>query len=92
MRFRSASETLPKAAVVIELGPQSVLRAPLRQNRPDLKIVSLMKKKADACHTAHVAIDELWSLGVPIQWEALPVDSSLDTAEGKIAQTVPALE
>lgn len=82
VHFRTACANIPQDAVVIEVGPQPVLRAPLRQNRPDLKLVVIVKKDRPAAETLGDAVTELWTSGVPVKWDSQPPPQGQTIAEG----------
>lgn len=71
--FTEAAGQIPKNAVVLEVGPHSVLRSPLRQCRPDLPYVAAMKRGADGAETVPASVCELWRKGASLHWPAAPV-------------------
>ena len=73
MLFNAASQGIPEEAVIIEIGPHAILRSPLRQCRPDLPYVSLMKKGDCGLATLTAGLEDMWRHGVPVQWQADPV-------------------
>ena len=67
---------------MVEVGPQPVLRAPMRQSRPDLKFTCLMAKDMDSADTLQEAMVDLWTSGVPIAWKVRPNEEAAEEAEG----------
>ena len=81
--FTGAAAQVPKDALLIEIGPHSILRSPLRQNRPDLGYVNVMRKGEDGQQSLATAIGDMWRKGVPVQWKADAVPSSEAGTEGE---------
>ena len=79
MLFNAASQGIPEGAVIIEIGPHSILRSPLRQCRPDLPYVSLMKKGDCGLATLSAGLEDMWRHGVPVRWQA---DAVVEGAPG----------
>ena len=67
--FTSAAAQIPDNAFVLEIGPHSILRSPIRQCRPGLKYVGAMRKGACGVETLTAAVGELWRAGVPVHWK-----------------------
>lgn len=80
--FTDAAAQIPENAVIVEIGPHSILRSPLRQNRPELKYVGVMRKGACGVETLNSAVAEMWRSGVPVHWEASPVPQGGSGTEG----------
>jgi fatty acid synthase len=66
--FRQACANVPKGAVVLEIGPHSVLSSALRQNRPDLQYLSVMKRGRSSVETLQDALAGLWLKGATVTW------------------------
>ena len=86
MLFTGAAQQIPKDSLLVEIGPHSILRSPLRQSRPDLGYVNVMRKGEDAVQSLTTAVGDMWRKGVAVQWKADPVPESHIGAEGKISQ------
>ncbi len=84
--FTGAAQQIPKDSLLVEIGPHSILRSPLRQSRPDLGYVNVMRKGEDAVQSLTTAVGDMWRKGVAVQWKADPVPESHIGAEGKISQ------
>lgn len=84
VRFTDAASAVPAGAILLEIGPHSILRSPLRQSRPDLPYVGAMKKGDSAVETLEAAVCELWGRGVPVQWDATPVPNKPQACEGAL--------
>ena len=72
---------VPKDAILLEIGPHAILRSPLRQSRPELPYVGLMRKAECGLETLGAAVGELWRRGVGVQWATDAVPSGLKEAE-----------
>ena len=83
--FTDAAKAVPNGALLLEIGPHSILRAPLRQSRPDLGYVSLMKKGTDGVSTVSSAVGDLWRSGVAVHWSTKDVPSNATGTEGKLS-------
>ena len=83
MLFTDAMAAIPSDAVLVEIGPHSVLRSPLRQGRPDLGYVALMQKGKCGLGSLSRAVADLWLKGAAIQWPAEEVPSGMKGAECK---------
>ncbi|KAK9803511.1 hypothetical protein WJX73_000573, partial [Symbiochloris irregularis] len=79
--FTGAVKAIPKNALLVEIGPHSILRSPLRQSRPDLGYVGTMKKGDCAAKTLATAVGDMWRQGVPIQWTSGPVPTNATGTE-----------
>ena len=79
--FTAAAAAVPKDAILVELGPHALLRSPLRQSRPELAYVSLMRKGECGAATLAAAISELWRKGASINWQTDAVPSGVKGAE-----------
>lgn len=91
VQFTSAAKAIPKDALLLEIGPHSVLRSPLRQSRPDLPYVACMRKGEDGVQSLSAAVADLWRKGVSVQWRAEPVPYNLVGSEGvRISCYLPA--
>lgn len=80
VQFTAAAAQVPKNAILLEVGPHSVLRSPLRQCRPELPYVTAIKKQSDASLTVPDAVCELWRKGAAFSW---PVDEACPLQERK---------
>jgi acyl transferase domain-containing protein len=78
--FTEAAAQIPKNAIVLEIGPHSVLRSPLRQCRPELPYVATMKKSSEGAETVPTSVCELWRKGASLQWPVEPVPEDDTTA------------
>lgn len=67
--FTSAAAQIPDNALLLEIGPHSILRSPLRQCRPELKYVGAMRRGACGMETLSSALGEMWRAGVPVHWK-----------------------
>lgn len=81
--FTSAVAAIPDGALLVEIGPHSVLRTPLRQSRPELGYVSLMQKGTCGVSSLSKAVGDLWLKGAKLQWPAESVPSGIKGAECK---------
>ena len=79
--FTAAAAAVPKDAILVEIGPHALLRSPLRQSRPELGYVSLMRKGECGAATLAAAISELWRKGASIDWQTDAVPSGVKGAE-----------
>ena len=75
MLFRTACSAIPEDAVLLEVGPHAIMRAPLRQNCKDLPYVNAMKKGEDAEISIREAVAGLWRKGAAMTWEVQPAGS-----------------
>lgn len=66
--FRQACSNIPKDVIVLEIGPHALLRAALRQNRPDLQYLYTMKRGESSVETLQDAIADLWLKGATVRW------------------------
>ena len=80
--FTEASEAIPANALLVEIGPHSVLRSLLRGTRPELDYVGTMMKGADGQQTLAAAVGDMWRAGVPVKWSADPVPRITEGTEG----------
>lgn len=80
--FTGAAKAIPDNALLVEIGPHSILRSPLRQSRPDLGYVGVMKKGGCAVLTLATAVGDMWRQGVPVAWKAGPVPTNATGTEG----------
>jgi fatty acid synthase, animal type len=62
--FKDACMAVPDGVVMLEIGPHSILRALIRQCRPELRYVATMQKGTNAMMTLRAAVGELWRLGI----------------------------
>lgn len=83
VQFTSAAQAVPKDALLVEVGPHSVLRSPLRQSRPDLGYVATMRKGECAIQSLATAVGDLWRKGVAVTWKADPVPTNPAGSEGE---------
>ncbi|KAK9826437.1 hypothetical protein WJX81_005723 [Elliptochloris bilobata] len=74
--FTAAVAAVPAGAVLLEVGPHSLLRGPLRQGRPNLAYVAAMRRGEAAAETLPGAVAELWRMGVAVAWRAPPPTAS----------------
>ena len=79
--FTQAAQAIPKDAILVEIGPHSILRSPLRQSRPDLPYVSLMRKGECGLRSLRDGIADLWRRGAAIKWPAPPLSADAVEAE-----------
>ena len=84
VKFTAAVQQIPKNAVILEIGPHAILRSALRQNRPELAYIALMRKNECSQTSVASAVSELWRKGVPMQWLAPDVPSGGKRDESKI--------
>jgi fatty acid synthase len=66
--FRSAIDKIPKNQVVLEIGPHSILKTLVKDNRPDLKYACLMKRETDEVATLKEGLGELWRFGIDLDF------------------------
>ena len=64
--FLGAMNKVPEDAIVLEIGPHSVLRSLIRDSAPSVKYVSLMSKDLDDFQSFKEGIGRLWTLGASI--------------------------
>ncbi len=64
--FMEAIKKIPQNQIVLEIGPHSILKGIVKDNRPDLRYVSLMKKESDELQTLKEGLGQLWRLGIYI--------------------------
>ena len=71
-----AAKKVPADAILVEIGPHSILRSPLRQTRPDLSYVNAMRKGECGLQSLSAAVGELWRKGAQVDWrtEATPTN------------------
>ncbi|CAK0731645.1 hypothetical protein CVIRNUC_000023 [Coccomyxa viridis] len=74
VRFTEATAAIPKDAVLLEVGPHALLRAPLRQNLPGHQYCHTMKKGSNAVETVRECATDLWRKGAAMQWP-VPADA-----------------
>ena len=79
--FTAAASEIPNGAIVVEIGPHSILRSPLRQSRPDLAYVGAMRKGDCGLQTVAAAVADLWRRGAPVRWRADPVPKDIQGSE-----------
>ena len=79
--FTSAMAAIPSDAVLVEIGPHSVLRSPLRQGRPELGYVALMQKGNCGLSSLSRAVGDLWLKGAALHWPAEEAASGIKGAE-----------
>jgi fatty acid synthase len=75
--FRQACAGIPRNAVVLEVGPHALLRSAVRQNRPDLQYVSMMKRGESSVETLQDAVAALWLKGATVTWPGADVAPDL---------------
>lgn len=85
VRFTDAVMRIPDNVLLVEIGPHSILRSPVRQCRPALPYLSMMAKGQCAVQTLANAVSDMWSQGVSVQWQATPVPDSCAGSECKSA-------
>ncbi len=66
--FIKAVSHLPQNAIVLEIGPHTVLKTLIKDNRPDVKYASLMKKDADEVETLKEGLGKLWKFGASLHF------------------------
>lgn len=71
--FKGACSAIPEDAVLLEVGPHAIMRAPLRQNCAALPYVHTMKKGEDATLSLREAVAGLWRKGAALKW-SVPED------------------
>ncbi len=64
--FAHAVKNIPQNSVVLEIGPHSVLRSLIKENRPDLKYASFMKRDTNELETLKEGLGKLWKFGINI--------------------------
>lgn len=79
--FTAAMAAIPSDALLVEIGPHSVLRSPLRQGRPELSYVSVMQKGKCSVQSLGRAVGDLWLKGAALSWPADEVPSGIKGAE-----------
>ena len=89
VRFTDASKAIPVNATLLEIGPHSVLRSPLRQSRPDLPYVGVMKKGEDGNQSLATAVGDMWCQGVVVKWGTSPVPTNTAGTECMPLTAVP---
>lgn len=67
--FKGACSAIPEDAVLLEVGPHAIMRAPLRQNCAALPYVNAMKKGEDATLSLREAVAGLWRKGAALKWD-----------------------
>jgi hypothetical protein len=67
--FKGACSAIPEDAVLLEVGPHAIMRAPLRQNCAALPYVNAMKKGEDATLSVREAVAGLWRKGAALKWD-----------------------
>ena len=67
--FKGACSAIPEDALLLEVGPHAIMRAPLRQNCAALPYVNVMKKGEDATLSLREAVAGLWRKGAALKWE-----------------------
>ena len=87
--FTEAAASIPKDAILVEVGPHSILRSPLRQSRPDLSYVGLMRKGECGLTTVAAAVSDLWRKGAAVKWQADEVPSGIKAAECALLNCKP---
>lgn len=73
VQFKAACAAIPEDAILLEVGPHAIMRAPLRQNCAALPYVGSMKKGDDATLSLREAVAGLWRKGAALKW-AVPED------------------
>ena len=68
VQFKAACAAIPEDAVLLEVGPHAIMRAPLRQNCAALPYVGSMKKGDDATLSLREAVAGLWRKGAALKW------------------------
>ena len=81
--FTGAAQQIPKDSLLVEIGPHSILRSPLRQSRPDLGYVNVMRKGEDGVQSLTTAVGDMWRKGVAVHWKADTVPETHIGAEGE---------
>lgn len=66
--FIAAVSKLPQNAIVLEIGPHTVLKTLVKDNRPDVKYASLMRKDADELETLKEGLGKLWKFGASLHF------------------------
>lgn len=79
--FTAATMRVPKDAILVEVGPHAILRSPLRQSRPGMPYVGLMRKGECGLASLSAAVGELWRRGAAVHWAADEVPSGVKGAE-----------
>lgn len=77
--FTDAAAQIPEGAVVIEIGPHSLMRSAVRQNRADLAYIGLMRKGECGLATVSAAVSDLWRKGAAVHW---PTDATPSGVKG----------
>ena len=80
--FNDAAQAIPKDALILEIGPHSILRSPLRQARPDLGYANAMKKGEPALESLATCVGDLWRKGVPVKWSVENLPQNTAGSEG----------
>ena len=81
--FTGAAQQIPKDSLLVEIGPHSILRSPLRQSRPDLGYVNVMRKGECGLQSLTNAVGDMWRKGVAVQWKADTTPIAHEGAEGQ---------
>ena len=84
--FTGATQQIPKDSLLVEIGPHSILRSPLRQCRPDLGYVNVMRKGECGVQSLATAVGDMWRKGVAVQWKADGVPETHIGAEGETSR------
>ena len=79
--FTAAVAAIPQDAVLVEIGPHSVMKSPLRQGRPELPYVPLMQKGACGVSSLSRAVGDLWLKGATLQWPTNKAPSGIKGSE-----------
>lgn len=64
--FIQTMQNIPQNSIIVEIGPHSVLKNLIKDNRPDLKYVSFMKKNTDELQSFKEGLAKLWKFGIQI--------------------------
>jgi fatty acid synthase, animal type len=65
--YSQAVKALPPNAIVLEIGPHSLLKSIITTTRNDLTVIPLMVKRTSSIETLKKAINELWLRGFNIK-------------------------
>ena len=66
--FIRAIHQVPQNAIIVEIGPHSILKTLIKDNRPDLHYISLMKKDTNDFDSFREGLGKLWKLGMNVDF------------------------
>jgi fatty acid synthase len=78
VNFYGALSKVPANAIVIEVGPHSLLRAIVRETLPESRYINTMQKSEDNSRVLMKAIGECYAAGLDLIWPLQPSEKNVE--------------